>query len=324
MVRAIGLLSGGLDSMLAARILQEQGIEVTGISFETPFFNASKARAAASRLGIPLLVRDITDRHLEMMKAPPHGFGSNMNPCIDCHALMVGIAARIMRREGLDFVFTGEVLNERPMSQNRKALGIVEREADCVGYLLRPLSARLLDETVPERDGRVDRNGLLALQGRSRKPQMELARKYGIEDYPTPAGGCLLTDPGFSRRLRDLMEHEGLDDVRLIHLLRPGRHFRLAGGRKVVVGRNEAENGRIEELGEENDTVLVPRGVPGPTALIPGGGNAEEIVEAARILARYSDAKEGEKVRVSVKRAGEEKLIEISCPPNDAIETERI
>ena len=319
MARALGLFSGGLDSMLAVCVLAEQGIELTGISFETPFFSAGRAKTAARQLGIPLIIRDITSPHLEMMSNPKHGFGSHMNPCIDCHILMVGIACGIMREEGFDFVFTGEVLNERPMSQGRQSLRIVEKESGCEGYLLRPLSARLLDETVAEREGKVDRGKLLSLHGRSRKPQMELARKYGLRDYPTPAGGCLLTDPGFSRRLAEMRECEGLDDVRNIRLLKLGRHFRIGGGCKVIVGRNEGENRRIRELTAESDAILTPRGVPGPTVLITGGADENDLLQAALLLARYSDAEVGETVRIAVKREGREKIIEVRCPANEEI-----
>ncbi|MDD5557152.1 MAG: asparagine synthase-related protein [bacterium] len=324
MTRALGLLSGGLDSILAVCVLREQGIETTAISFESPFFGAGNARRAAARLGIPLLVRDITAEHLEMMKAPRYGFGANMNPCIDCHILMVRIAGGIMREEGYDFVFTGEVLNERPMSQNRQALRVVEKRSGCEGLLLRPLSAALLDETVPEREGKVDRSRLLGLHGRSRKPQMALAAEYGVEEYPSPAGGCLLTDPGFSRRLRDLRDREGLGDVRAIDLLKVGRHFRLGSGRKIVVGRKEAENRRLREMAREGDVLLTPRGFPGPTVLVCGGGGEDEILEAARACARYGDAVPGETVGVARTAGGETGLLSVTCPAPDGLSLHRV
>lgn len=324
MVKALGLMSGGLDSILAVCVLREQGIEVTGIAFETPFFSAEKAKSAAHHLGIPLMVRDITAPHLEVMKKPKHGFGSQMNPCIDCHALMLRIARGIMEEQKFDFVFTGEVLNERPMSQNRQALGIVERESGCIGYLLRPLSAKLLDETMPEKQGRVDREKLLALHGRSRKPQIELAKKYGITAYMQPAGGCLLTDPAFSRRLKDMRDREGLDDVLGIQLLKVGRHFRLVSGRKVVVGRNEAENKKIESLAREGDVLLYPRDIPGPTVILPGGGSDEDIAEAARLCARYSDAKPGDAVVVEYGQRGERKMVRVPCPSIDELKLKAV
>jgi tRNA-specific 2-thiouridylase len=324
MVKALGLLSGGLDSILAVCVLKEQGIEVTGVAFLTPFFGAERARRAAEHLGIPLIVKDLTREHLSMMKKPKYGFGSNMNPCIDCHTLMARTACGIMREQGFDFVFTGEVLNERPMSQNRRALGIVERESGCAGRLLRPLSAKLIEETVPEREGKVARERLLDLCGRSRKPQMALAAAYGITDYPTPAGGCLLTDPGFSRRLRDLRDHEGIDEVRNIHLLKIGRHFRLVSGRKVIVGRNEAENKKLEELACPGDALLDPRGIPGPTVMLPGGGSDADLAEAARACARYSDAGRGETVAVECERNGTVSVFNVVCPAPDELKAEAI
>lgn len=314
MTKALGLFSGGLDSILAARLLMEQGIEVTGISFETPFFGSGRARDAAGQLGVPLIVVDITEPHLAVMKHPRHGFGSNMNPCIDCHTLMVSRACAVMKEKGFDFVFTGEVLNERPMSQNINSLRIVERQSGCEGYLLRPLSAKLLDETIPEKEGMVDRARLLDLHGRSRKPQMALAEKFGITSYLQPAGGCLLTDPGFSSRLKELRDREGIDDVRALHLLKVGRHFRLENGKKVVVGRNETENAKIEDLSREGDVQLWPEAVPGPIVIIPGGGDASDIEEAARACARYSDVREGEETTITVSTGGRETTLRVARP----------
>ncbi|MBU2053859.1 MAG: tRNA 4-thiouridine(8) synthase ThiI, partial [Proteobacteria bacterium] len=206
-VKGIALFSGGLDSTLAVKVISDQGIEVRGITFETPFFGAAKARAAAAGIGLPLQVLDITEEHLKMLRAPRYGYGKNMNPCIDCHTLMLKIAGRKMEEEGADFVFTGEVLGERPMSQGKQSLQVVAKNAGYPDRILRPLSAKLLPETEPEREGKVDRSRLCDLQGRGRKRQMEMAAHYRIASYPAPAGGCLLTDPIFSRRLRDLFAH---------------------------------------------------------------------------------------------------------------------
>ena len=324
MTRAIGLFSGGLDSILAACVLAEQGIELTGICFETPFFGAARAREAARKLGIPLRVEDITAPHLLVLKRPRHGFGSGMNPCIDCHTLMVSRAGELMREEGFDFVFTGEVLNERPMSQNRRSLKIVETQSGCAGRLLRPLSAQLLDETIPEKEGKVDRARLLGISGRSRKPQMALAEKFAIAAYPQPAGGCLLTDPGFASRLKELRDREGLDDVRGLHLLKIGRHFRLPGGGKAVVGRNERENARLEELARKGDALLRPKNVPGPVVLVPGGAGAADLEEAARACARYSDAREEDEVLVVVAAGGEEMTRRVRRPAPAALRLIRI
>jgi tRNA-specific 2-thiouridylase len=292
-VTGIGLMSGGLDSMLAARLLMEQGIEVVGISFTTPFFDSGKAETAARRIGFPLLVSDITENHLVMVKNPPSGYGKNMNPCIDCHAMMVLEAGRVMEREGWDFIFTGEVLNERPMSQTRHALNRVANLSGYGEHLLRPLSALLLRETAPEKDGKVDRSRLLDIQGRSRKRQFALAREYDFPDYPSPGGGCLLTDPGFSRRLRDLFDEGPGDHTRLVEMLKVGRHFRLRRGVKAVVGRNKGENGRLLELRGPGDVIFETVDIPGPVVLLTGDSSEADRLIAAGLCVRYSDAREG-------------------------------
>ena len=306
-MKALVLLSGGLDSILALKLLLEQGIDVVAVHFVSPFFRSPWAVKMTKEWGIPLLEVDITDDILELLKAPPHGFGSQMNPCIDCHALMLRKAKEIMREVGASFVATGEVLGERPMSQNRSALRIVERESGLEGLLLRPLSAKLLPPTIPEKEGWVDREKLLDIQGRSRKRQVELAEKWGIKDYPSPAGGCLLTDPQFSRRLRDLMENEELSKENVL-LLKIGRHFRLRKGVKLVVGRNREENERLRELFREGDSLLQAYSHKGPDAILRGNASGEDIILAGRIVARYSDLGEGEKLVVKVKDGGNREI----------------
>jgi tRNA-uridine 2-sulfurtransferase len=288
--RGIALFSGGLDSILAFKVIQEQGIEVRGITFETPFFSAAKARTTAQKIGLPLTVLDITEEHLRMLRSPRYGYGRNMNPCIDCHTLMIRLAGRRMEEEGADFVMTGEVLGQRPMSQGKQSLSVVAKNAGYPDRLLRPLCAKLLPETGPEREGKVDRNRLLDIQGRGRKRQMELAVQYGIVSYPAPAGGCLLTDPVFSRRLRDLFDHHPRQGIRDIELLKVGRHFRLGEATKAVVGRNAADNDTIERLSEPGDALIRVLEFPGPTVLVPGGGDEAARRLAACICARYSDA----------------------------------
>ncbi|MBA4423211.1 MAG: tRNA 4-thiouridine(8) synthase ThiI [Syntrophus sp. (in: bacteria)] len=289
-VKGIALFSGGLDSSLAFKVIEEQGVEVFGITFETPFFGAGRARAAAGRIGLPLTVLNITEEHLQMLYAPRYGYGKNMNPCIDCHTLMLKIAGRRMEEEGADFVFTGEVLGQRPMSQGKQSLSVVAKNAGYPDRILRPLSARLLPETAPEREGKVDRARLLDIQGRSRKRQMEMAVHYGITSYPAPAGGCLLTDPIFTKRLRDLFDRHPDHSVRDIELLKAGRHFRLNEATKAVVGRNAMDNDTIERLTVQSDALIHIAQVPGPTVLVPGGGDEETRFLAARLCARYSDA----------------------------------
>lgn len=288
-ISAIGLFSGGLDSILAFKVIAEQGINVTGITFETPFFGASKARITAEILGLPLVVLDITDEHIRMLLAPRYGYGRNMNPCIDCHTLMVKIAGERMEKEGADFIFTGEVLGERPMSQGKQSLHIVAKNSGYPDRLLRPLSAKLLPETEPEISGKVDRSRLLDIQGRGRKRQMAMAAHYGITSYPPPAGGCLLTDPVFSHRLRDLFKHHPGCRIRDIELLKVGRHFRLDNATKAVVGRNASDNETIERLAQDNDAVIRIDSYPGPTVLIPGGGDERSRLLSSGICARYCD-----------------------------------
>jgi len=315
MTTAIGLISGGLDSILAARIILEQGIEVQGISFLTPFFSSQGAERAAQAVGIPLQVLDITEPHLAMLRNPRHGYGHNMNPCIDCHILMLKEAGGVMEVAGADFLFTGEVLGQRPMSQNKASLRVVERESGYEGLILRPLSAQLLPETMPEQEGKVDREQLLAIKGRSRKRQIELADRYHITAYLSPAGGCLLTDPIFSRRLRDLFGYHEQVHIRDIELLKIGRHLRFSPAIKVIVGRHAQDNERIVVLAAPGDDLLNVEDYPGPLCLIPYGGASEDIAQAASICVRYSDAPPDEEVTVLRRRGEEEQRITArSCP----------
>lgn len=267
--KGLSLVSGGLDSQLAVCVLREAGAEVEGITFATPFFEPDSARKAAEQLNIKLHIIDFTDDEISLIKNPPHGFGGAMNPCIDCHAMMIRRAGGLMERLGYDFVATGEVLNQRPMSQNRQSLGVVERSSGLVGRLVRPLSAQLLEPTIPEQEGKLDRSKLLGISGRARDIQMQLATKFGLQNYPSPAGGCKLTEKGFGKRLRDLLEHEGLDERRLVELLNHARRFRLPDGTSVILGRDGKENKLLTTLRMPSDTLVAPMSVPGPTALVP-------------------------------------------------------
>lgn len=286
---AIGLLSGGLDSILAVKVVQQQAVEVTGLSFVSPFFNASQARKAAEELKIPLIVQDITDDHFQIVKNPPHGYGKTMNPCIDCHALMLRIAGRLMQEYNFDFIFTGEVLGERPMSQNRNALDTVARISGYKEFVLRPLSAKLLEDTRPEKEGLVKKAELLDIQGRSRKRQILLAKEFGVTEYPNPAGGCLLTDKGFSKRLKELLANTPNPTLSEIRLLSIGRHFRLSNDSKLIVGRNKEENERLLDNFSAEGLVLTTEGIPGPWCILTGYSNKEIIKKAAQICAAYSD-----------------------------------
>ncbi len=298
-MKALCVFSGGLDSMLAAQLIRAQGIEVLALFFETPFFTSPKARKSADHINLPIKVVDITDKHLEIVRNPKHGYGGHMNPCIDCHTLMIRTAGELLEEEGAGFVITGEVLGQRPMSQNLKALSLVASESGFQGLVLRPLSAKRLPITIPEERGWVDRNKLMGFSGRSRKPQMELAKTLGIRDYPSPAGGCLLTDEVFSRRLKDLVF--GVPDLQLreIELLKLGRHFRLGPHTKVIVGRNQKENEEISALSRETDLLLTTVSVPGPTVLVLGDLTPEIEELAASMAVSYSDAGNDQLTEVS-------------------------
>lgn len=310
--RGLALLSGGLDSMLSLCLLRRQGCHVEAVAFESPFFHLTSARLAARDLGVPLHVIDFTSDVLKLVAHPPHGYGGCLNPCIDCHAAMVRRAGELMERMGFDFVSTGEVLNQRPMSQNRRALGIVAATCGCGDRLLRPLSARRLEPTLPERQGLVDRGRLLDINGRGRRVQMALAAEWGVHRYPSPSGGCLLTESGFCRKLRDLMDHEGLHDMPLVRSLRLGRHFRLPGGAKAVVGRDATENARLITAASGDNVVVHTVDVPGPAVLLPRGACDEDLRLAMGICAGYSDHR-GEPVRMRCIRHGDP--CELQAPP---------
>lgn len=293
--RALALLSGGLDSALAVELLRRCDVEVVGITFVTPFFGSAKAEKVSRGLGVELMVVDITGRHLEVIKHPRYGYGKNLNPCIDCHGLMVRIAMERMGEAGADFLATGEVLGERPMSQNRQALELVSRFSGAGDLLLRPLSAKLLLETRPERESWVSRERLLDLEGRARRRQMELAGEWGIAEYENPAGGCLLTDAMFSERLRELMGRVPDFDGADAELAKTGRRF-WVGDTLIVLGRRHEENERLIRLALPSDLLLRERDAPGPVALLrayprgasPGG---EETREAARLMGVYGKGK---------------------------------
>ena len=291
-IKAVALFSGGLDSILAVKLIQEQGIEVKGVNFKTPFFGLDETLVIAKDLDMDLEIIDITEELLKVLKKPKYGFGKNMNPCIDCHALMFKKAGEYMAKIGASFILSGEVLGERPMSQNRNSLNIIERESGFEGRILRPLSALLLPETIPEKEGLVDRSKLLDISGRSRKRQMELAAKIGIRDYPSPAGGCKLTEPSFSNRLKDLFAQKqySLEEIELLKL---GRHFRLDRGVKLVVGRNKNENEKIQEFFREGDLLFKAKNLKGPISLLKGVCQLDDdfIGKSCQITARYCDRK---------------------------------
>lgn len=313
MTRAVALISGGLDSILAAMLIKNQGIDVIGLCFKSAFFGDEDAQRMAKQAGIPLAVIDFTDEHIEMTKNPKHGYGKNMNPCIDCHALMIKRAGKFMEKVGADFLITGEVLNQRPMSQNLQSLGIVSKESGYEEKILRPLSALNLPPTEMEVSGLVDRKRLMGVKGRSRKSQMELAEKLNVHDYPTPAGGCKLTEPGFSRRLKDLYTYKKDFTIDDISLLKIGRHFRLTPDVKVISTRDEKELEMIKPLIEDSDIVFDTVDFSGSTIIVKGNPAQPEIYLAASITARYSKGNsfDSVKVRYGMKREKEYTIIEV-------------
>ena len=297
-MKAIALISGGLDSILAARLIKEEGLEVLPLNFRIPFYQRSKKGASAGpdktswvaeNLGADLKIIDIADDFLQLLLNPRHGFGSNINPCIDCKILMLRKTKELMKELDAAFVVTGEVLGQRPMSQHKQALEIIDRESALEGLILRPLCAKLLPETIPEREGWVAQDKLLCFSGRTRRPQMELARKFNIKEYPNPAGGCLLTDPEFTKRLKDLMAHKELN-LENVKLLKIGRHFRISEQAKLIVGRNEKENDQLFSLAKENDNIFSPPDeMAGPISLGRGIFNEELVKLSCSITSRYCD-----------------------------------
>jgi tRNA-specific 2-thiouridylase len=310
--KGLGLCSGGLDSMLAGLVLREQGIHVEWVSFETPFFSSEKARKASEITGIPLSIQPITDSYIEMLKAPNCGYGKNMNPCLDCHALMFRLAGKIMKEKGFHFLFSGEVLGQRPMSQTRPSLRYVEKNSEADGYIVRPLSAKRLNETIPEKNGLINRELLFGITGRGRKDQIKLAGHFGITDYPAPAGGCLLTDKGYSNRLRDLFKHQPHYTENEFQLLKFGRHFRINAQTKIIVGRTKADNQAITRyLNPERDIIIKIHRYPGPVAVIPNGASAEMILLAASMCVGYSKAPGDIPVQVKVQTLAKQEIITV-------------
>ncbi len=298
MSKALGLISGGLDSSLAAMTLMRQGIEVTGISFVTPFFNADKSKRAAAAIGHSLIIENIGDVHLQMVKTPEYGYGRNMNPCIDCHAMMFRLAGERMLEDGFDFLFSGEVLGQRPMSQNSNALRSVANLSGFPERVLRPLSAKLLPITAMEESGLVVREQLLDIQGRSRKPQQALARDWGLHDYPGSGGGCLLTEEGFSNQLRDLFDHDSEATVSDVELLKIGRQFRLSATAKLILGRHRADNEALQQQAKPEQIKLRCQNFSGPIGLFSGNAEHEELDTAAAIVASYGKGKDEAEVDV--------------------------
>lgn len=311
--KALGLCSGGLDSMLSALLLKQQGIDVTWVNFTTPFFSSKSAEKASEITGIPLIIQDITEDYMEMMKAPKAGFGRNMNPCMDCHALMFAKAGEMMVKKGFDFLFSGEVVGQRPKSQNKNSLRYVEKNSGFDGQILRPLCAKNLPETDVEKKGLVDRDKLLNITGRSRKVQMQMAEEFGLKEYPSPAGGCLLTDIGFSKRLKDLMDVQKTFETRELYYLKNGRHFRLDKKTKVIVGRSKHDNRYLmKHFNSEKDLLIKHAELTGPDVILTGNATSQNIETAAMICSAYTKAKPGDISSISIFRNKAKEIIRIT------------
>ncbi len=312
--KAIALLSGGLDSTLAVKVLLDQGIVVEALNFTSPFCTCtgknagckSEAVRVAGEFNIPIKVMHKGVEYLELLKNPKHGYGKGMNPCIDCRIFLLKKAKEYMLESGADFVFTGEVLGQRPMSQRRDTLRVIEKESGLEGLLLRPLSAKHFKPTIPETEGWVDREKLLSMQGRSRKEQFELAAELDVKNYPCPAGGCLLTDPSFVGKVRDVFDHSDQLDLRDFRLLKLGRHFRIGERTKVIIGRNDAENQMLEAAVQPGEATIRWSGGPSPLAALMGESSEELVERAGQVLLRYTKAEAGAEAELSVTCNGDE------------------
>lgn len=293
-IQAIAAFSGGLDSILAALVVRRAGIPVTLLHVQHLFSTDERGRvrlaATAKRVGLPLLVVDASVDHLDTIRHPKHGYGQGMNPCVDCRVFILKVARRVMEERGAQFVVTGEVLGQRPKSQHHRALLQAAEESGLGERLLRPLCANLLPETLPIKQGWLAREDLLSIQGRSRQPQMGLARELGVDDYPQPAGGCVLIEKAYAARVRDAFDHLGRDamGVEEFRLLRLGRHFRISEGVKVIVGRDHNEN-QLLASHASGRLRIDPSDVMGPTALVEGAPTGEELQLCCQLTARYCD-----------------------------------
>jgi len=328
-MKALSLLSGGLDSILAAKIIKDLGIEVMGVNFYNGFCIENVHRQvrgpsscyaplkAGHSIEVPVELMNVADEYLRVVKYPEHGRGSAMNPCIDCRIFMLKEAKLLLEELGAEFVVTGEVLGQRPMSQHYRALMQIQEESSLGDRLLRPLSAKLLPDTLPVKKGWIDRDDLYDIKGRSRGRQLDLAKRYGVTAYSQPAGGCcLLTEKRFGDRLRDAFTHKGKEEMRIedFEILKAGRHFRLSKTTKVIIGRDDHENRFLEQF-EEGRWKIMILDHPGPLALVEGDPAEGEEVQsqlqlAVRLTARYSDGKDEDRVRAIIERDGKAQMVE--------------
>ena len=306
--KVVALLSGGLDSQLAIKMMQEQGFDVSAVAIKTPFcdFDCGRGcgfeiRERADDLNVNLKTVYLGDEYIEMLKHPKHGIGAGFNPCIDCRSMMFDAAKKHMEEIGAEFIISGEVLGQRPMSQHAPALRTIEKESDLVGKIVRPLSAALLPETDPEKNGLIKRENLGMIRGRTRRNQLDMAKKYGIENPPNAGGGCLLTEPHFGIKAKDLFSHTKNPTINDIDLLKIGRHFRLDEETKFIVGRNKDENEMIKAIALPGDILLEAKDFVGPVSILRGSNAKEHLKFASSVTLRYSDAPNNEQAIVSIK-----------------------
>ncbi len=310
MTKAVALLSGGLDSSLAIKLIQQQGVEVIGLHFVSIFCEdverateSGPAALAAKLLGIEAVMMDSSEVMLALVKNPLHGYGKNLNPCIDCRIAMLRRAAKYMKEIGADFIITGEVSGQRPMSQRRNTMRMIDKKAGVVGLVVRPLCAKIIEPSLAEKNGLIDRQRLLDISGRSRKRQMALAEEFGLVEYPGPAGGCLLTQENFALKVRDLLDH-GDPDAGDIRLLLAGRHYRLDENTKAIIGRNQADNARLLSFAARGDTILDTISTPGPITVMRGEPSERNVEIAARLTARYSKGRSDATVQIERREFG--------------------
>ena len=332
--KAVALLSGGLDSSLAVRMMLEQGVDIEAVAVKTPFcdFDCGKGcgqrvKEVADELGINLKTVYFGEEYLRMLKNPKYGYGSGMNPCIDCRSMMYNAAKEHMKKTNADFIITGEVLLQRPMSQNSRALRVIEKETGMESKILRPLSAKHLPATDVEKRGLINREKMGDIKGRSRKGQLMLAKHFGISEPPNAAGGCLLTDPSFSKRVKDILDHcDDIPTLNDIELLKVGRHFRITHEAKFVVGRNKEENEVIKALVVEGDIIIEVKEHVGPTCILRCKKYHEPLMATtcAAIAARYSDAPRNEPCKVSITVNGDKSEVIVMPADTAAIEMMRI
>ena len=331
--KALALLSGGLDSTLAVKVMLDQGIAVEALNFISPFCTCtgknsgckSEAVRVAGEFNIPIKVMNKGVEYLEIVRAPKHGYGKGMNPCIDCRIFLLRKAKEYMVESDADFVITGEVLGQRPMSQRRDTLNLIERESGLAGLLLRPLSARHFNPTIPELEGWVDRSRLLAIQGRSRKDQIQLASDLDVKNYPCPAGGCLLTEVSFVSKVKDIFDHSDSLSLRDFSLLKVGRHFRPGPRTKLIVGRDEAENNHLERAVKNGEATLRWLDGSSPVGIVTGEMDESLLRTAAGVLLRYTKAEKGWECAVRIGAGEHERDISvINSFDDDAIEALRV